>query len=102
MASFSSHSSLLALMARNPALFELMTSTTDERDLRELILMNPDLNGKHLSDVHFPGDLLVLAIRRNDEVIIPHGTTRLALGDHLTILGDLEVIQKAEEWVSSW
>jgi len=37
-----------------------------------------------------------LAIRRNDEVIVPHGTTRLALGDHLMILGDLGVIQEAE------
>ena len=95
-------SSLLALMARNPALFELMTSTTDDRDLRELILMNPDLHGKRLSEVRFPGDLLVLAIRRNDEVIVPHGTTRLAMGDHLTILGDLDVIQTAEEWASGW
>lgn len=96
------HSSLLALMARNPALFELMTSTTDDRDLRELILMNPDLHGKRLSEVRFPGDLLVLAIRRNDEVIVPHGTTRLALGDHLTVLGDLEMIQTAEDWTSGW
>ena len=95
-------SSLLALMARNPALFELMTSTTDERDLRELILMNPNLSGKRLSEVRLPGDLLILAIRRNDEVIVPHGTTRLALGDHLTILGDLDVIQKAEQWASGW
>jgi Kef-type K+ transport system membrane component KefB/Trk K+ transport system NAD-binding subunit len=95
-------SSVLALMARNPALFELMTSTTDDRDLREMILMNPDLHSKRLSEVRFPGDLLVLAIRRNDEVIVPHGTTRLALGDHLTILGDLDVIQVAEEWASGW
>ena len=95
-------SAVLALMARNPALFELMTSTTDDRDLRELILMNPDLHGKRVSEVRFPGELLVLAIRRNDEVIVPHGTTRLALGDHLTILGDLDVIQTAEEWASGW
>ena len=95
-------SSLLALMARNPALFELMTSTTDDRDLREMILMNPDLHGKRVSEVRFPGDLLVLAIRRNDEVLVPHGTTRLAMGDHLTILGDLDVIQEAEEWASGW
>ena len=79
-----------------------MTSTTDDRDLRELILMNPNLHSKRLSEVRFPGDLLVLAIRRNDEVIVPHGTTRLALGDHLTILGDLDVIQAAEEWTSGW
>lgn len=95
-------SSLLALMARNPALFELMTSTTDDRDLRELILMNPDLHGKRLSEVRFPGDLLVLAIRRKDEVIVPHGTTRLAIGDHLTVLGDLDMIQTAEDWTGVW
>lgn len=95
-------SSLLAMMARNPALFELMTSTTDDRDLRELILMNTDLHGKRLSELRFPGDLLVLAIRRNDEVIVPHGTTRLALGDHLTVLGDLDVIEAAEDWTSGW
>jgi Trk K+ transport system NAD-binding subunit len=95
-------SSLLAMMARNPALFELITSTTDERDLRELILMNPDMHGKRLSEVNFPGDLLVLAIRRNDEVIVPHGTTRLALGDHLTVLGNLDTIQMAEDWTSGW
>ena len=47
-------SSLLALMARNPALFELMTSTTDDRDLRELILMNPDLHGKRVSECVSP------------------------------------------------
>jgi Kef-type K+ transport system membrane component KefB/Trk K+ transport system NAD-binding subunit len=95
-------SSLLAMMARNPALFELMTSTTDDQDLRELILMNPDLHGKRLSEAYFPGDLLVLAIRRNDEVIVPHGTTRLALGDHLTVLGSLDTIQTAEDWTSGW
>jgi len=94
--------SALALMARNPAIFELMTSTTDDRDLREMILMNPDLHGRRLNEVRFPGDLLVLAIRRNDEVIVPHGTTRLAMGDHLTILGDLDVIRAAEEWASGW
>ena len=94
--------SVLALMARNPAIFELITSTTDDRDLREMILLNPDLHGKHLNEVRFPGDLLVLAIRRNDEVIVPHGTTRLAVGDHLTILGDLDVLQAAEEWASGW
>jgi len=95
-------SSVLALMARNPAIFELMTSTTDDRDLREIILMNPDLHNKRLNAVSFPGDMLVLAIRRNDEVIVPHGTTRLALGDHLTVLGDLDVLYAAEEWASGW
>lgn len=95
-------SSLLALMARNPAMFELMTSTTDDYDLRELILMNPELHDKRISEMRFPGDLRILAIRRNDEVLVPHGTTRLVLGDHLTILGSLDTIQEAEEWAMGW
>jgi Kef-type K+ transport system membrane component KefB/Trk K+ transport system NAD-binding subunit len=95
-------SSVLALMARNPAIFEFMTSTTDDRDLREIILMNPDLHSRRLNEVSFPGDMLVLAIRRSDEVIVPHGTTRLAMGDHLTVLGDLDVLQAAEEWAAGW
>ena len=95
-------SSVLALMARNPALFELLTSTTDDRDLREMVLENPELNGKRVNEVSFPSDLRILAIRRNDEVIVPHGTTRLAMGDHLTILGDLDVIEEAEIWASGW
>jgi len=95
-------SSVLALMARNPAIFELMTSTTDDRDLREIILMNPNLHSRRLNEVSFPGDMLVLAIRRNDEVIVPHGTTRLSMGDHLTVLGDLDVLQAAEDWAAGW
>ncbi|NJC97211.1 MAG: hypothetical protein FIB03_12910 [Anaerolineae bacterium] len=83
-------SSLLALMARNSAIFSLMTSTDDQRDLREFILYNSGLYGKRLMDIKFPAGALVLAIRRNDELIVPHGTTKLAAGDHLTVLGNLE------------
>lgn len=92
-------SSLLALMARNEALFELMTSTTDERDLREFQLTNPGLIGKRLSDLQLPSDMLILTVRRGDEVIVPHGNTRLTIGDRLTILGDLERMQSVQMWL---
>jgi len=89
-------SSLLALMARNSALFTLMTSTEDQRDLREFILYNSDLHGKRLMDLKFTSDTLVLAIRRDDELIVPHGTTKLATGDHMTILGNLNTLSDLE------
>ncbi|HEX6270934.1 MAG TPA: monovalent cation:proton antiporter family protein [Anaerolineales bacterium] len=95
-------SSVLALMARNPALFSLITSTEDQRDLREFILFNSELHGKRLMELKMPGNILVLAIRRDDEVIVPHGTTRLATGDHLTVLGDLEALSTVEEWLEGW
>ena len=90
-------SSLLALMARNSSIFSLMTSTDDQRDLREFIVFNENLHGKPLMELKFPPDALVLTIRRGDELIVPHGTTKLVTGDHLTILGDLESLPNLEQ-----
>lgn len=90
-------SSLLALMARNSAIFTLMTSTEDQRDLREFTLYSSSLQGRRLMDLKFPADVLVLAIRRDDELIVPHGTTKLSTGDRLTILGNLDSLSVLEE-----
>jgi len=95
-------SSLLALMARNSAIFSLMTSTEDQRDLREFIVFNSELQGKRLMDIKFPADSLVLAIRRDEELIVPHGTTKLATGDHLTIIGNIETLPGLEQLFEGW
>jgi Kef-type K+ transport system membrane component KefB/Trk K+ transport system NAD-binding subunit len=93
-------SALISLMARNPAMFDLLTSTTDDRDLREVDLTNRFLDGKRLREITFAGDVLALTIQRGDERIVPHGTTRLALGDRLTLLGSLEALSEAESLLS--
>jgi len=95
-------SSLLALMARNSAIFSLMTSSDDQRDLREFIVFNSSLHGKRLMELKFPTGALVLAIRRDDELLIPHGTTKLETGDHLTILGNLDSLPELEQLLESW
>lgn len=91
--------SLLALMARNPSIFSLLTSAEDDRDLREVRLSNPDLDGVRLSRLNLPTDFLVLTISRGDETIVPHGNTRLARGDRLTILGDSEKLESVQMWL---
>ena len=90
------------ILARNLAMFSLMTTTTDQRDLREFIVFNASLHGKHLMDLNFPANTLVLAIRCNDELIIPHGTTKLVTGDHLTVLGEIDSLSTMEEWLEGW
>ncbi|HKJ40238.1 MAG TPA: cation:proton antiporter, partial [Anaerolineales bacterium] len=95
-------SSLLSLMARNSAVFSLMTSTEDQRDMREFIVFNSDLAGKRIMDLDFPVDALVLAIRRAEELIVPHGTTKLETGDHLTVLGNLDSLPALEELLEKW
>lgn len=94
--------SLLALMARNSSIFTLLTSTDDDRDLREFIVFNSSLHDTPLIELNFPEDALVLAIRRGDELIVPHGTTKLATGDHVTILANLDTLPELEALLEKW
>ncbi|NPA06407.1 MAG: hypothetical protein GXO54_03285 [Chloroflexi bacterium] len=87
----------IALMVRNPDLVYLMTATRDQRDVREVVVRNPALEGVRLRDVGLPPEVLVLAIHREDEHIIPRGDTRLRLGDVLTLLGTHESLAQAAQ-----
>ena len=80
----------LALMARNPDLVYLLTETRDQRDLCEVHIQNPALEGKRLRDLDLPAHVLVLSIHRGNEFLIPRGNTTLRLGDTLTLLGTVE------------
>ena len=83
---------LLALMATNFDLFTLLSSTREDQQVRMLVLRNPALGGQRLQDLRLGADLLVLSIRRRGDRLIPHGKTRLEIGDELTILGSHEAL----------
>jgi len=91
----------LSMMARNKDLFRILTSSLDEQDVREVHLHNRLLQGEPLRSLALPGDLTILSIGRNGNIIVPHGNTRLELGDRLTIFGDFGDLQHAEQWLSS-
>ena len=84
---------LLALMATNFDLFTLLSSTREDQQVRMLVLRNPALGGQRLQDLRLGADLLFLSIRRRGDRLIPHGKTRLEIGDELTILGSREALQ---------
>jgi amino acid transporter/mannitol/fructose-specific phosphotransferase system IIA component (Ntr-type) len=52
-----------------------------------------DLIGRALMDIELPGDALVALIRRGGHGLIPHGSTVLAEGDRLTVIGSPEAIR---------
>jgi Trk K+ transport system NAD-binding subunit len=93
---------IISMMARNPDALDILTSTTDERDTAEIRLTNPTLRGRRLRDLQLPGDMLVLSIRREGELMIPRGNTILEIGDRLTILGDLNIMPDIEEWLEGY
>ncbi len=87
--------SLMSMLVRNPGLFNLLTSTTDEQDVREFELCNPQLDGKRVRHLQLSGDLLIVSITREGELLIPHGNMRVQLGDQMTILGGLDALETA-------
>ena len=93
---------LLALMARSPNIFNLLTSTAEAQDVREVQLSNPLLAGERLHALGLPGNLLVLAICRNGDLIVPHGNTRLEMNDRLTLFGRQDNLQEATAWLASY
>jgi Kef-type K+ transport system membrane component KefB/Trk K+ transport system NAD-binding subunit len=78
---------LLALMAHNPDLFRILTSAREEHQIREIELEAFPAGGRLLADIAFGADVLVLSVRKGEDVIIPHGSTRLDRGDRVTVLG---------------
>jgi Kef-type K+ transport system membrane component KefB/Trk K+ transport system NAD-binding subunit len=89
--------SLLSILVRNPDMYELLTRTTDDKEVREIIVRNPNYFGRALSTVDLPGDLLIMALRRGDQLLVPQGMTVLEAGDHLTIVGALECVEKSRQ-----
>jgi Kef-type K+ transport system membrane component KefB/Trk K+ transport system NAD-binding subunit len=86
---------LMSMLVRNPGMFSLLTSTTDEQDVREFQLCNPSLDGKRVRHLQLSGDVLIVSISRDGELLIPHGNMRVHLGDHMTVLGGLEALENA-------
>lgn len=87
---------LLVLLTRNPAMYELLTRTSDSKEVCEVVVCNRQVVAKALHQVNLPGDLLVLALRRQGELLVPHGNTYLEEGDHLTLVGSMEFIEEGK------
>ncbi|MEE4311579.1 MAG: cation:proton antiporter [candidate division KSB1 bacterium] len=88
---------ILSLMVRNPDVLSILTSTSDERDVREFVLQNPAFAGRRLRRIKLPGDLWITSIRRGNQLIIPHANDVLEIGDRLTVLGDITDLEEAAE-----
>jgi Trk K+ transport system NAD-binding subunit len=92
---------LLGLLARNPAAYELLTRTDDNKEVCEVAVYNRRYLDQPLRQVDFPGDLLVLAIRREGELVVPNGDTRLTAGDQITLVGDCNCVEVTREMVGA-
>jgi len=69
------------------SLVRLMSLEGDKARLSEVKLAsNSPANGKQIVDLGFPRDSTVVAILRNEHVVVPRGDTSLAEGDEVMVL----------------
>jgi Kef-type K+ transport system membrane component KefB/Trk K+ transport system NAD-binding subunit len=87
---------LIALMARSPGSLTLLTDTSDNFRVNEFIVQNTRALHTPLRRLRLPGDVLVLAIRREGKMLVPHGTTELEFGDLISIVGSPDSLTETE------
>ena len=55
--------------------------------------------GRPLRRVHMPGNVLALGVRRDCELIVPHGDTVLLHDNVLTLVGSADALREARQWL---
>ncbi|MFO8035563.1 MAG: monovalent cation:proton antiporter family protein [Anaerolineales bacterium] len=91
---------LLGLLTRNPSLYELLTRAEANREVCEITVRNRGYLNKPLRDLDLPGDLVIMAVRKDEELIVPRGDTRLNRGDKLTVLGPGDCVENTRRLFS--
>lgn len=83
-----------------PAAFDMLSDHADGVEVREIELTSAAVVGRRLRQVRLPGDALVLGIRRDREVLVPHGDTKLNRGDLLMLVGHQDSLERALGWLN--
>lgn len=86
--------SLLDHFVRSPHATSLLLGMAKDQDSIELEILNEDMHGITLKELRIPPDVIILSVSRGDQMIISHGYTRLRLGDHVSLVGSTESLEK--------
>jgi Trk K+ transport system NAD-binding subunit len=86
---------VLDMLINTPDTYQILSRATEDKEVLEVRLLEPGFVGKPLREVRIPGDVLILSIRREGEVFVPHGDTVLHRGDCLTLLGSRDLVEQA-------
>lgn len=79
---------LLERAVEAPQSVALFLHQDPRREVAQLRVEAPDLDGLLVRDLRLPGDVLLLDIARDRGAVVPHGHTALRLGDEVTLVGE--------------
>jgi trk system potassium uptake protein TrkA len=83
-----------------PTIFDMLTNPAEDVTMIETVLTNPLLDSQPLRRIRIPGDALVIGLRRDGDVLVPHGDTVLCQDDVLMLVGHPEDLQQATAWIN--
>ncbi|MEF8756784.1 MAG: cation:proton antiporter [Halobacteriales archaeon] len=80
-----------------PAMARWMTRVGQEGDVQEIEVTNPEMDDATIGEVDamLPDEVLIALVTRDGGTFVPGPDTSIAIGDHLTILGDKESVREA-------
>lgn len=85
---------LLDSVIRTPQLTTMIMQDDPTQEVVEVTISEPDIHGLLVRDLVLPNDVLVVAISRNNQSIVPHGFTKLRLNDEVTLVGSLDSLKE--------
>ncbi len=78
---------VLEAMARAPLVLEMFSGGVAGAQVMSLHVRSDAAVGRTLAQLGLPPEVLIIGLERDGQRIVPHGATRLQLGDDLTALG---------------
>ncbi len=86
--------SLLDHYVRAPLTTSLLLGKEGDQDTLDIKVKDARLDGVLLRDLRLPSDVIILSVKRGNEMVITHGYTKLHIGDHLTFVGSQESLEE--------
>ncbi len=80
---------------RFPTAFDVLVRQDDDVEVGEAVVRNPHMVNRPLRRLRLPGNALILSIRRDNTVIVPHGDAVLRRGDRVALIGSPESVMEA-------
>lgn len=85
---------LLEQAVQAPQSVALLLRRDPDREVSQITVTNPDLDGVPLRDLRLPLDVLVLEVRRGDSTVLAQGSTVFHVGDDVTLVADRDSVEE--------
>jgi trk system potassium uptake protein TrkA len=70
-----------------PTTYHTLVDTFENYSVEEITVTGVFVNGRAIKDLPFHHDSMLMLLRRENEVHIPHGNTIIKIGDVITVFG---------------